>query len=50
MVADNLTEGEHVDCEEEGSKHRTLRHALVDWCWGGAGDTDGDELFSVGEI
>ena len=31
MFANYLTKGEHVDGEEEGSKHRALRHDLVDW-------------------
>ena len=30
MFANNLTKGEHVDCEGQGSKHKALRHALVD--------------------
>ena len=35
MSANYLTKGEHVDGEEEGSRHRPLRHTLVDWSWGG---------------
>lgn len=30
-VADDLTKG---DGEKEGSKHRALGHALVNWGWG----------------
>ena len=47
MFANYLTKGEHVDGEEEGSKHRALRHALVDWSWGGTGVSNGDKLFPV---
>ena len=47
MIVKYLTKREHVDGEEEGSKHRALRHALVDWCWGATGVSNGDELFSV---
>ena len=45
MAADDVTKGEHVDGEEEGSKHGALRHALVEWDWGGAGASDGNKLF-----
>ena len=50
MFANYLTKGEHVDGEEEGSKHRALRHALVDWSWGGTGVSNGDKLFHVCQI
>ena len=44
MFADYPTKGEHEDGEEEGSKHRALRHILVDWSWGGTGVSNGDNL------
>ena len=47
MLANNLTKGEHIDGEEQGSKHRALRHALVDWSWGGTGVSNDDKLFPV---
>jgi len=50
VVADDLTKGEHVDGEEEGSQHRALRYAMVDWGRGGTGVSDGDKLFSVCEV
>ena len=30
VFANYLTKGEHIDGEEDGAKHRSLRHALVD--------------------
>ncbi len=47
ILMDYLTEGEHVNCEEEGSKHRALRHTLFDRGWGGVEVANGDERFSV---
>ena len=47
MFANYLTKGKHVDSEEEGSKHRALRHTLVDWSWVGTRVSDGDKLFAV---
>ncbi len=35
MVACDLTEGEQVDGEESGTKHRALRDIVVDWGRGG---------------
>lgn len=37
MVADDLTKGEHVYGEEEGTKDRTLWHTMVNSGWVGAG-------------
>ncbi len=48
MVADDLTEGEHVYGEEEGTKDRTLWHTMVNWSWVGAGSIDGNKLLPVG--
>ena len=36
MATDDLTQWEHVDDEEEGSKYGTLWNTLVDRCSGGA--------------
>ena len=47
MFANYLTKVKHVDSEEEGFKHRVLRHALVDWSWDGTGVSNGDKLFPV---
>ena len=46
MFANYLTKWEHVHGEKDGSKHRALRHTLVDWSWGGTGVSNGDKLFS----
>lgn len=35
MAADDVAQGKHVYDEQQGSKHGTLRHALVDGGWGG---------------
>lgn len=50
VAADDLTEGEHVNGEQDWAKYRTLGDALVDWGRGGTGITNGDELFPVGEV
>lgn len=50
MVTYYLVEGEHVNGEEERSKHRALRHTLYDCGLGGAGVSKGDKLFPIGEI
>ena len=47
MFANYLTKGKHEHSEEEGFKHRVLRHALVDWSWDGTGVSNGDKLFPV---
>lgn len=49
IVGDDLNKREHVDGKKKGSKHRVLGLALVDWCRGGTGVSDGEKLFPVGE-
>lgn len=44
MLADVLNK--HVDDKKDGSKHRALRHALVDQGCGGAGVTERDIIFT----
>ena len=31
MMSDDLAEGEHVNGEQEGAKHRALGYTVVDW-------------------
>ena len=47
VFANSLTKGEHVDSEEEGSKHRVMMHTLVDWSFCGTGVSNGDKLGSI---
>lgn len=50
MVADDMTEGKHVDSEEEGAKHRTLGNTMGDGGSVGLAVVDGDEVVTVREV
>ena len=50
VSADDVTEGEQVQDEEEGTKHRTLGDALGQGSGGGGAMVDVYELMTVGEI
>lgn len=50
MLADDVTEGEHVENEQERTKHRTLGDALGQKNSGGGAVKNNDELLFVGEI
>lgn len=50
MVANDLTEGKHIDYEEEGAEDRTLGDTMGDWRGVGFMVIDGDEVVTIGEI
>ena len=50
MVTYDVTEGEPVENEEEGTKHQTLGDTLGDWGRGGVRFIDANELVVVGEV
>lgn len=45
-----MAKGARINDEEEKSKHRALRHTLVEMGRGGIGIFDGDKLLSVGNV
>lgn len=49
MTMDDLAKGEHVEDEEEGTKHQPLRDTLGQGSGGGGAVVYTDELVSVGE-
>lgn len=50
MAAHDLTKREHIDGEVKGSKHRTLRHNVVNQGRRGVGAFCSDKLCWVGEV
>ena len=50
VAADDFYKGEHIEDEEEGTKHRTLGDLLGQRSSGGSAVIDMDELVSVGEV
>ena len=49
-VAEDLTKGENVDDEKEGTEYRALGNTLCDRGCGRGAVIEGDEMRSVGEV